>query len=415
MSSSSREMPRHMSRAAISRWAFILTAGGVGAAAQAQQTYWQPAFEARVEGHTNRDLTPDGEEEMMGYFADAAVTWGRRTERSDTRIRPRIRFQDFPQRSDLQRLEEYLDVITGYRTLRSDFGLKANYSRRDAYTAELLQAGFNPFDPSTPEQSGDTGRLFVSTRRTSISVRPTYTYRFTERDGITTNLIAEVVDYSSEVPVTQIDYRYGLAEVAWRRELDERTSLTVGPYFSRYDADDGSKTDAYGARMLWQREWSERLRASVTLGAQSEKTDDFDDVRVDESDTAWEAMLKLERDSEAGVLRLAAGRSITPSGSGSLADSDQVNVEYQRALSPRWSSTIAVRGLRVRAHNPAARGDDRDTANASLGFKWAMTPTWSVGMGYQFQYRKFVTDDQGNAFDNSLFLSMRFDGLGPRT
>lgn len=415
MSSSSRNARRaRMRLKPCAPYALLTAAATFASAGHAAQTYWQPTLEARVEGHTNRDLVPEDEEEMIGYFADLGVTWGRLTERSETRIRPRVRIQEFPDRKRLQRTEEFLDVITGYDTQRTEFDLIARYSRRDAYTAELLQPGFDPVDPSIPNQSGDTGRLLVDQTRTAYSLRPTITHRFTERNGIAANIVGESVDYQSEVPVTQVDFKFASAEVAWLRQLDERTNLTFGPFVSRYDAEGGDETDAYGARLTWNREWTERSRIALIFGAQTENTTRFVDIAIDHTDTSWEALLRLERDTTTGLLRLDFGRAITPSGSGSLADNDQINFEYRRALSPRWNSKTAIRAERVRAHNQFAANDDRDTAGLALSLTWAMTPTWALSGGYEFIWREFVRDND-DALDNAVFLSMTFRGRGPRT
>lgn len=396
------------------RWTLLAVSAALSGTADAAQTYWQPALEARIEAHTNRDLVPEDEEEMIGYFADLGITWGRETERSVTRIQPRIRIQEFPDRKRLQRTEEFLNFVTEYETLRSEFDLTARFSRRDAYTAEFLQPGFDPVDPSIPLEGGDTGRLLVDQTRTAFSLRPSFTHRVSERNGFSVNVAAEIVDYESSVPVTQVDFKFASVEVAWLRQIDERTSLTFGPFVSRYDADDGGETDAFGARVTWRREWSERSRVALIFAGQNEETTRFADVPVSMDDTSWEALLRLERDTTTGLLRLDLGRSITPSGSGSLSDVDQINLEYRRALSPRWNSKSAVRAQRVRAHNAFAANDDRDTAGLSLSLTWAMTPTWSLSGGYELFWREFVRDND-DALDNAVFLSMTFRGIGPRT
>jgi hypothetical protein len=382
-----------------------------GTSAYAAETFWQPSVEARVEGHSNRDLAPDSEDTMAGYFADLELLWGRNTGRSETRIRPRLRFQDYPDRDELQRLEQFLDVSTLYRTLRSETSVVGSYSRRDAYTAEIIEAGFDDFDPDDPSVS-ETSRLIVDNTRTRVQVRPTYTYRFSERSGITAGLTAETVDYESELPQTQVDFDYMQFETGWVQELDERARITFGPYVSRYDARDDSVTsDGYGLVGRWSRSWTERFRSTLTVRVERTESDRLLPVVVEESDTVWGATLNIDRRSETSIWRMNVGRTITPSGSGSKANSDEIRVGYERAMSPRLSSTAAVRALRVRSQSDFSRGDDRDYARAELGLRWAMTQTWSITGGYEFTWREFKreTDD---ANDNALFVSVKFEGLG---
>jgi hypothetical protein len=394
----------------------------LGREALAADVYWRPDLEARVEGHTNRDLAAgEAEESMTGYMADLGVLWGRDTPRSHTVVRPRVRFQDFPKRDDLRRIEEFLDVRTGFQTLRDNFLLTGNYSRRDAYTAEFLQAGFDPgpVDPSVPVEPIDptvseTGRLIVNTTRTLVQLRPSYTRRISERSALGGGVTLQTVEYDSDIPGTQVDFDYWLAEGTWARQLDERTELRAGPYVSRYEAkDDSSVTDGYGAYVDWSRAWNERIRATISLRAERNESDRILPTVVQESSTSWGARLNLYRKVEVSEWQVSIGRSITPTGSGSKADSDEVHVQYERALSPRLVATTAARALRVRSQSQFTRGDDLDYARAEISMTWALSRTWSVRGGYEFTWREYTleTDD---ANDSALFVSMRFAGLDRR-
>jgi hypothetical protein len=83
-------------------------------------------------------------------------------------------------------------------------------------------------------------------------------------------------------------------------------------------------------------------------------------------------------------------------------------------MSPRWYAGVATRGERRRAHNVLGRGDDRNAASARAGLAWAATPTISLSGGYEFMYRKFVRET-GGATDHAVFISLRYQGLGPDT
>src|SRR5690606_8506501 len=130
------------------------------------------------------------------------------------------------------------------------------------------------------------------------------------------------------------------------------------------------------------------------------------------TETAWGAMLRLDARREVSSWRLNVGRRITPSGVGSKANSDELRVEYRRALSPRLFSTTAFRAPRLRSQSDFTRDDDRDEARVELSLSWAMTPTWSISGGYQFMWRDF-TEEPGDAHNNAIFLSLIFEGLGP--
>jgi hypothetical protein len=398
--------------------AAVATAVTVGTGAQAADIYWQPDIELRGEGHTNRDLASDSEasEDMVGYFADLGVVWGRRTQLSETRIRPRLRVQEFPDRNDLRRTEQFLDISSNRTTERTNLFFKGRYSRRDAYTAELLEPGFDSFDPGLPTSGSDTGRLLLSNRRTVALVNPGMRHQVTERDGFTAELTAQWVDYETEIAGTQENYDYERANVGWVRKLNSRTEFSLGPYASRYNSrvGNGADSNSYGVQFQLSSDWDERTRAVLTLGVDQENIKRSAQSVADRNETSWEALFGLNRRTLTGMLRMNVGRAIVPSGAGGLADDDQVNVQIESAMSPRWFAGVAARGERRRAHSVLGQGNDRNAATASAGLGWAATQTISLSGGYEFMYRKYVSETS-SATDHAVFLSLRYRGLGPES
>lgn len=397
--------------------AALLTAAActAGTQAPAADVYWRPDFEARVEADTNRDLATrdELEDEMAGYQINLGLTWGRATPRSETRIRPRVRFQDYPDRDDLQRLEQFLEFDTRYRSPRSDFALFGGYSRRDAYTSELVEADFDEFDPDDPVVS-QTTRLVLDNTRTRYQLRPRYTYQLSERTGLQAAVTAEVVDYESEGTTSQVDFSFWQVDGTWVRQLDPRSKLSFGPYYSRYEArDDTTESDAYGLVVNWDREWTQRLRGGLTFRVERNEWTRTLPAPAEETETAWGAVLNLESRGEISLWRVNLGRQITPTGSGTKANLDQLRVAYHRSLSPRLTSISAVRLLRVRSQTDFARGDDRDYARLELGLQWAMTRTLFIGTGYEFTWREFTQEGE-DALNNAVYVSLKYEGLPPQ-
>src|SRR5688572_19745924 len=138
---------------AIAGLALMATAG-----AGAQQSYFIPSVEMSVEQHTNQELTPVAElsDDSTAYIATVEALWGRRTERVDTSLRPRIRVQEYPVREGIDPIEAFLDFQTLHKTLRGEYGLTAGFARQDSFHAEYGEAGFDDADPEAPERT-DTG------------------------------------------------------------------------------------------------------------------------------------------------------------------------------------------------------------------------------------------------------------------
>lgn len=382
----------------------------------AAETYFKPIVEARVEGNTNRNMNlsdEDGKNNTGGYIGDLSFIYGIATPRSETEIRPRLKIQEYAGQEGVERTEQFLDFRNRYETLRSKLDTVARYSRRDAYTAELLDADFDDFDPQDPTRP-ETSFVTQNNRRTSVSFRPDYTYKLSQRNGVTAGVQYEHMDYESQVQGRQVDFDYGLAEIGWAHRLDERTDVAVKPYVSRYEAvDDSSTTDGYGVSLEWEREWSEKLRAGLSVDVERNKSELTRNlVFREETTTEWGALFTLDRAiNEANRVQLSAGRIITPSGSGTKATSDEVQVQYDRFFSPRLLATAATRLQRYRSLSLIGQGDDRDYGRASIKLRWAMTPTWFVTGGYEFTYREYkIENDDAN--NNAVFMTVRYEGLG---
>ncbi len=107
-------------------------------AAWGAQVYVQPQIDLRTEANDNLDLKPAGtpEGDIYGFIADAQTLVGIYTQRSETSVRPRLRFQEFPDRDDLQRVEAFLDLRSRYNWERSEFLLIGRYALQDSYNVD---------------------------------------------------------------------------------------------------------------------------------------------------------------------------------------------------------------------------------------------------------------------------------------
>ena len=130
----------------------VLAALGVGAVmgqADAAQTFVQPQAEARAETNSNLSLDPDGspDGDTQGYIADLQALMGIVTPRSETSIRPRLRFQEYPERDERNRVEGFLDLVSRFQQERSSLGIVAKYSQQDSYNFDTRSGVFDPLDP----------------------------------------------------------------------------------------------------------------------------------------------------------------------------------------------------------------------------------------------------------------------------
>src|SRR5262245_27818771 len=92
--------------------AFLALAIVQAGAASAADVHTQPQIDLRAEQNDNFGLVPGGgpNSNVYGYIADAIWLIDVATPRSGTTLLPRLKYQNFPDRSDLEKFEGFLDM-----------------------------------------------------------------------------------------------------------------------------------------------------------------------------------------------------------------------------------------------------------------------------------------------------------------
>ena len=380
--------------------------------ALAADTYVQPQVELRAESNDNFNFGPGGSSgsTVYGYIADLQALIGIATPRSDTSIRPRLRFQEYPERDDLERFEAFLDLRSLYRWERSRLLMIGRYSRQDTYNAETPGGEFDPLDPNDPANA-DTGTILVGETRDRYRFEPEFTFELTERTqaGVAANY--QAVRYDSGAVQTRIEYDYFGGDGFVRWALDPRSDLTVGAFVNRYEStNDTTETDAYGGRVGYEFRWSEVAGVGFDIVYEQDDTTDFVPATVKESTSGWGGAVSAYRKGQVSAWRLTAGRTFIPTGSNGKAESDQVRLQYDRDLTQR----LAFKGVgRYESRNSLStggQGNDRDYARADLSLRWMMAPTWYLEGGYSYIWQDRESA-AGATHNNKFFIGFGYQAL----
>lgn len=381
----------------------------------AAETYIRPSLEASVERHTNRALDPDAQDppELTGFGIAADLTFGILTPASETLLRPGVALQRFDQNENLDSTEQFLDFRTRYRSPRDEFQLVGKYSRRDTFTA-FLEPGFDDFDPEDPTID-DASRIDVDNVITRAQLRPSFSHLHTERLGFGVDATVEAIRFREEDPGNRVDYDYGRLGASLLRVLTQRTELRAGPYVSRYEArDDSYRADAYGLAVRVDHALSEVFDVNFSGGVENDRIERTFPVNQRESHNSWSALLGMNYKAPLSETRVSVGRVLSPSTRGTKVTADQVNAQYDRALTPRANFTAAGRFVRDEQVGVAVSGRNREYATAAISLRWMVTPRWFVQGGYEYRWQEHELDPDA-ASDNSVFAGVGYIGLGPQT
>jgi len=383
---------------------------GIAAAAD---VHTQPQIDLRAEQNDNFGLVPGGSpnSDVYGYVADALWLIDVATPRSSTTIRPRLKYQDFPDRSDLEKFEGFLDMHNQYRSERSTWDLFGHLSHQDLYNNETRGGDFDPVDPGAGGGS-DSGDIVIGEIREEFSVRPNFEYRATERTSIGAGLEYIVTRYDADQGVpTKTDYNFALASgyVGWR--LNPTSDLRAGLYASKYEAQDNSEDiDATGILVGYSHRWSEEFGIEAVAFYEENDITEFDPVLFKETTSNFGGELTAYRKFEVTEWRFSLGRSFVPTGDGGKSELDQLRVQYERQLSQR----LTFRGVgRYESRNGLGNtegGIDRDFARLDLSVKWLITRNWYVGGGYAYMWEdKAAATETG--VNNKFFINFGYQGL----
>jgi hypothetical protein len=306
----------------------------------------------------------------------------------------------------------FLDARTRRKTERLDTDLIGRFSRQDTFNAEYGRASFDEFDPSNPG-TDETGIVLVGNTRTSYSAGPKIRYNLTERALIGTELTYDRVTYDSDAENSRVGYKSPYAELTGIYEMGQRSEVEVGPYWTKFESDDGDKSDSVGAVVALHHQWTEVNRMDLQFRFESSDNESADTGATDSSSN-WSIELVGYRSNRVGYFRYAVGRFLSPSGLGSRRETDQVRLEYNRPMSARLSWGGAGRLMQDRAIDDSISSTgDRDRAYGELYVTYSMTREWYVRGGYRYAYFDDKNSTTGAAENHTAYITFGYQALSP--
>jgi hypothetical protein len=413
MSSSSHSPTRR----ALRTWlpGFCLLALGLEAA-PAQEIAFVPQGEVSAEWASNRTLTVPSAPNSEDYSATLGGDLLRRTQVSDIDLRPLVTVQHSSEISNLDRLEALVDLVSDYRTLRSEFTLNAEYHREDAYNAQYGLVAFNPLNPNAPDTQG-TGAIITGITKTSYLVAPEFNYDITPRVGFVASASLDAARYTTDIPNELVSYNSPEAYLGLTWALSPNSRVGAGPYYAYYDpihsADGTVKNNAYGVSFDYQTKFSAVSQSKLTVKVERDSQPAAFGLPSSQQ-TVWGFEWVGSHKFLTSSVQYSVGRFLQPTSAGGRTSVEEVRVQYLKAFTARWSFNGAVRLTRDTEIATFADDEsgDRDRANVQLALSYLFTPTWSVSGGYRYAYLKF-TDPTISAHSNAIFLTVDYHGLQP--
>jgi hypothetical protein len=382
-------------------------------AARAADVYIQPAGSLTVTGDTNLDLDPGQKTRTEGNLVSASSIIGIATPDSDSYIRPRVEYRNYPEDSGDDRVEGYLDFNSTFRTLRSSTAVYGSLEHLDELNAELPSALYDNLNPVSPT-SPDTGKAVIGATRDSALVVPNYNFRYSPLLGFGVSGLYQRIDYSPNDSFSHVDFAYYFGKASATYTLSPRSELSIGAFDSKYEAT-RYFSDARGAggTLDLDTNWTPLFSTTGSVVVEHVAVDTAIPNPFRGSKDAFGATVSATYKTLVSQYRLNAGQLVTPSGGGSLFYSDQIKAEYDRDLNYRWSVTGAILALHNRGITSNLDVDNRTYLQTLAEASYNLTATWYLQGGVRYMWEKYQINTSGAA-DTRIYIRIGYKGLPPR-
>jgi hypothetical protein len=397
--------------------------------ATAQEVSFVPNASATAEWDSNRLLNRPPRS-AASYGGDVGAQLWDITPRAMTEVVAQIAYADVPQLNYDWTSGNAL-LRTDYKGLASEWTLAASYRKDVTFTTEFGQANFNNCLTLTVcTDSNGTAKVTTGISRDSYEVDPGFAYNFTPRFDIEGDFRINGVHYSQQQAGAFVDYTSPYAGLTLNYDTSPRSSVGVGPYFSRYEQSGnglessgqgqngqvtliGTNTTNTGGAMLdYLYKTSDVTRMTLTARVEENHIDTFGSPS--QSNTTWGFEWVGTHKFEVGNIQFALGKFLEPSSIGGRVSLEQVRVQVYRPFTPRLSFTGAVRVTRTKMVGAALQDlvPTEDRTNAEGYLRYEITRRFYVTGGYIFARSRDLGEDN-LAYSNGAMITFGYQGLEP--
>jgi hypothetical protein len=351
-----------------------------------------PRVEAGYRYSDNYHLGPPGTEvDVSGGEADALVTFRTLDPRTQVEITPRIQATYFPDEPEDDSVDYFLDARLMDVTPRRRVGVVGDFSRQDVNRSELPtgEVGGDLGDPV----EGDSGRFVEQNRRTYARIAPFFRYDVTQRQRVELDAHYLRADFERQFEGAQHDFSETGVGAGWGYLFSERSSLMFRAIAARYET--AFDTDAYGALVQWDTNFTENSRMYVRAGAQQTEPE------IGESDTNVIAGVGGSWNNLRNTLLLDFTRTVEPISAGTVVERYQLRMQIHHEVSPRIALMLGARASRDDDLDPAGTFPTRKYAAAEGGFEWRVLRNFAVTATYTYRWQEYadeLSDRSANGF-----------------
>jgi len=278
-------------------------------------------------------------------------------------------------------------------TPRRRMGVTGSFAHETVTRSELPEGGdVGGGDLGNPA-TGDSGRFIEHNKRDYLSVSPFISYDVTQRQRLDFNAYYLQADFEKQLENAQQDFSEEGVEAGWGYRFSERSSLSVHALASRYETT--FDTDAYGAYLQWDTNFTENSRVYVRVGAQQTEPENG------ASDTNAIGGIGGSWNNQRNTLFLDLTRTVEPVSAGTVVERYQLRMRIHHDVSPRIALMLGARASHDDSIDPASTFATRKYVAAEGGFEWRVLRDFAVTATYSYRWQEYadeLSDRSANGF-----------------
>lgn len=368
----------------------------------AGEWYYQTNFSSHVEADSNKRLRNENEKGVVGAIARTDIKISNVTEISEFYVRGALRSVRYDGDDDrgVDTDDQLLYAGGRWNGERSQLTIDGEFTRQSSQFTELK----------------DTGFLEDVNRRVDKELVVQYVYSLTEKAQVFLGGSYNETEFPNSIPVSLTEFTVEGINTGLVYNFNESNSVTFSAFHSEYEAETFiSDVESNGTDIRYDRTINEQW--SGYLGAGYRKSNFKNGIPgniVREDDTGSLYEIGAMRESELSTFSIDISNSLEPSADGDVNERTELNFEYKRSFSDRFSGSFTLNWFEDESVNDDQEAD-REYWTLSLGANYRLTQNWYLtGL---LRHRDQKTDTSSNTLDadsNAAIVGVRFKGNNNR-
>jgi hypothetical protein len=375
----------------VAKWAVLAAAATFCQPLAAAESRWSADAAMNIEYNDNVRLATRSKKTDWTGDLSVGAAWTLSRPESSLYLSPRLRFLRYLNDTALDSTDYDMALAAERDYERQSLRIDGDYSR-----AAILSSEFNGI-----------GVIEVGTNRDQWNARPAWTVELTPYTQASIKPSYTDVHYEGRA-VSQVDYTVGSVAVALTHDLAEDEGLTTTLSGSRMDAPSiDNRVDQAGIEIDYERPATESLRMNGTLGAQ--KSHFFLANQPERSRTGALLGVTLKSEREYTSWQLTLTRSVDPSGTGTVMQSDTLAASRTANWTPSLSSNLYLLISKRKDLQGLNPGNDSTYGQGHVRLDWTPRDEWDLSIEYRLVGQRLRTAES-TAISNAVVLAVAYHG-----